>query len=99
MLAGTAATAVATALLVVHWCRAAGGLVGALVGLGIPEGRANVNDRLSRGDYLVFVDGTNRNPRTATSAIVVIQEWGMATIAIPKLNAAIASLPIPVTLI
>ena len=39
---------------------AAGGLAGALVGLGIPEKNAKVyNDRINRGDYLVIVDGTD----------------------------------------
>jgi hypothetical protein len=38
---------------------AAGGIVGALVGLGIPEDRARVySDRFQRGDYLVIIDGT-----------------------------------------
>jgi len=59
MLAGATATALASSF----WrgdCAAAGGLLGALVGLGIPEERARVyNSRLSQGDYLVIVDGTD----------------------------------------
>jgi hypothetical protein len=51
MLAGAAATAIATTL--------AGGLIGSLVGLGIPEHRAQIyHDYVVDGDYLVIVDGT-----------------------------------------
>lgn len=59
MLAGVEATALATALAGGAIGAAAGGLVGGLVGLGIPEERAKVyNDRVTQGDYLVIVDGT-----------------------------------------
>ncbi|WNN87925.1 DUF1269 domain-containing protein [Gloeocapsopsis dulcis] len=38
---------------------AAGGIVGALTGLGIPEEDAKAySDRVSHGDYLVFIEGT-----------------------------------------
>ena len=60
MLAGATATALATTISGGAIGAAAGGLLGALIGLGIPEDRARVyNDRLSRGDYLVMVDGTD----------------------------------------
>lgn len=59
MLAGVEATALATALAGGAIGAAAGGLVGGLVGLGIPEERAKVySDRVTQGDYLVIVDGT-----------------------------------------
>ena len=39
--------------------RLAGGLLGSLVGLGIPEEEARVyNERVQRGNYLVIIDGT-----------------------------------------
>jgi hypothetical protein len=80
MLAGAAATAVATALSGGAIGAAAGGLVGALAGLGIPEERANVyNDRLSSGDYLVFVDGTETEIQRAEAILSHrgIQDWGV----------------------
>jgi hypothetical protein len=60
MLAGVEATALATALAGGAIGAAAGGLVGGLVGLGIPEEQAQVySDRVTQGDYLVIVDGTD----------------------------------------
>ncbi|MCC3428742.1 MAG: histidine kinase, partial [Microcoleus sp. PH2017_04_SCI_O_A] len=59
---------------------AAGGLVGGLVGLGVPEAKAQVyNDRLSRGEYLVFVEGTDAELATAEGIMSVrgIQDWGI----------------------
>jgi hypothetical protein len=80
MLAGATATALATALSGGAIGAAAGGLLGALVGLGIPEERARVyNTRLSQGDYLVFVDGTDDEIRRAGAILSNrgIQEWGI----------------------
>lgn len=80
MLAGATATTLATTLAGGAIGAATGGLVGALVGLGIPEERARVyNERLSRGDYLVFVDGTNDQIRRAEAILSNrgIQEWGI----------------------
>jgi uncharacterized membrane protein len=80
MLAGATATAIATALSGGAIGAAAGSLVGALIGLGIPEERAKVyNERLSRGDYLVFVDGTEDEIRRAEAILSNrgIQEWGI----------------------
>jgi len=60
VLAGEVATALATTLAGGAIGAAAGGLIGALVGLGIPEGKArNYSDRVSRGHYLVMVDGSD----------------------------------------
>ena len=78
MLAGAGATALATAVTGGAIGAAAGGLLGALVGLGIPEERARVyNDRVSRGDYLVMVDGTDNDIRHAESIYSNrgIQDW------------------------
>ena len=80
MLAGATATALATTVSGGAIGAAAGGLFGALVGLGIPEERARVyNDRLSRGDYLVIVDGTDNEIRRAEAILSNrgIQEWGI----------------------
>jgi hypothetical protein len=59
---------------------AAGSLVGGLVGLGVPEAKAKVySDRLSRGEYLVFVEGTDAELATAQGIMSVrgIQDWGI----------------------
>ncbi|MEG4217128.1 histidine kinase [Microcoleus sp. Pol14C6] len=59
---------------------AAGGLVGGLVGLGVPEEKAKVyNDRVSRGEYLVFVEGTDAELATAEGIMSVrgIHDWGI----------------------
>lgn len=59
---------------------ATGGLIGALVGLGIPEERARVyNERVSKGDYLVMVEGTEEEIRRAQTIFDNrgIQEWGV----------------------
>ncbi len=80
MLAGATATALATTFSGGAIGAAAGGLFGALVGLGIPEERARVyNDRLSRGHYLVIVDGTDNEIRRAEAILSNrgIQEWGI----------------------
>lgn len=58
MLAGAAATAIATTLAGTAIGVATGGLLGALIGLGIPEEDAKIyNDRIGRGEYLVIIDG------------------------------------------
>ncbi|MCL1471854.1 DUF1269 domain-containing protein [Argonema antarcticum] len=80
MLAGATATALATALSGGAIGAAAGGLIGGLIGLGIPEDRARVySDRVSRGDYLVMVDGTDDEIRRAETILSRrgIQEWGI----------------------
>ncbi|MBE9015285.1 DUF1269 domain-containing protein [Chroococcidiopsis sp. CCALA 051] len=80
MLAGEVATALATTAAGGAIGAAAGGLLGALIGLGIPEERAKVySDRVSRGHYLVIVDGTD--DEIAHAARILggggIQEWGV----------------------
>ncbi|BDI16739.1 hypothetical protein ANSO36C_25410 [Nostoc cf. commune SO-36] len=60
MLAGAAATTIATTLAGAGIGAVAGSLLGALIGLGIPEERAKVYDeRVRRGHYLVILDGTD----------------------------------------
>lgn len=59
LLAGEVVTTLAAAAAGAGIGAAAGGLLGALTGLGIPEELAQVyNKRISSGDYLVIVDGT-----------------------------------------
>jgi hypothetical protein len=80
MLAGAAATAIATTLSGAAIGAVAGGLIGSLVGLGIPEERAIVyNERVNRGHYLVMVDGTENEIRHAETVLSRrgIQEWGV----------------------
>ncbi len=80
MLAGAGATALATTLTGAGIGAAAGGLLGALIGLGIPEERARVyNDRVSRGDYLVIVDGTEDDIRHSHAIYNNrgVQDWGI----------------------
>lgn len=80
MLAGATATAIATTLAGSAIGAAAGGLIGALIGLGVPEERARVyNDRVSRGHYLIVVDGTDDEIRRADAILSHrgIEEWGV----------------------
>ncbi len=80
VLGGAAATAIATAISGGAIGAAAGGIVGALAGLGIPEERARVyNDRLTRGHYLVIVDGTEDEIRRAEAILNHrgIQDFGI----------------------
>lgn len=80
MVAGATATAIATTLSGTAIGAAAGGLIGALIGLGIPEDRARVySDRVSRGDYLVIVDGNDDDIRRAEAILHHrgIQDWGI----------------------
>lgn len=59
---------------------ATGGLIGALIGLGIPEDKArSYNERVSRGDYLVMVEGSEQDIRSAEAILSRggIQDWGI----------------------
>ncbi len=79
MLAGAAATALATTAAGTAIGAASGGLLGGLVGLGIPEKEAKAyNDRVDRGDYLVIVDGTDDEIRRAEAILNRqngLQDW------------------------
>jgi len=80
MLAGATATALATTAGGAAIGAAAGSLLGALVGLGIPEERAEVyKERVSRGDYLVIVDGSEADIARADTILNRggIEEWGV----------------------
>ena len=60
IVAGQAATTLATTLAGAGIGAAAGGIIGGLVGLGIPEDQAKTyNDRVSGGSYLIIVNGTD----------------------------------------
>lgn len=49
---------------------AGGGLVGALIGWGIPEERAQYyGDRVEQGDYVVLVEGTENEIRSAEAVL------------------------------
>ncbi len=78
MLAGAAATAIATAISGSAIGAAAGSLAGGLVGLNVPEDRANAyGDRVSRGEYLVIVEGSTTDIATAQSVFSKhqIHDW------------------------
>jgi hypothetical protein len=78
MLAGAAATAVATTFAGGAIGAAAGTFVGALVGLGIPEDSAEIyQGYINQGDYLVLVDGTASEVRQAESILKErnVREW------------------------
>ena len=80
MLAGATATAIATTLAGGAIGAVTGGLLGALVGLGIPEERAKVyHDRISRGHYLILVEGTDDEISRAEAILRHrgIEEWGV----------------------
>jgi len=80
MLAGAAATALATTLTGGAIGAAAGSLIGGLVGLGIPKDRAKVySDRVEQGDYLVMVDGSDQEIHQAETVFQRhgIHEWGI----------------------
>lgn len=91
VLAGAEATALATTLAGGAIGAAAGGLLGALVGLGIPEEKARVyNERVSRGEYLVIVDGSDAEIHRAQEILHYhgIEEYGVYDI--PQNNGAVA---------
>ncbi len=80
MLAGAAATTLATALTGGVIGAATGGIVGGLVGLGIPEDRARkYSDRIDQGDYLVMVQGSDDDIRRAQKILSHrgIDDWGI----------------------
>ncbi len=80
MLAGAAATALASTIAGGAIGAVAGSLLGGLIGMGIPEERARVyNDRVSAGEYLVIVDGTDAEISRAEAILSHrgIEEWGI----------------------
>jgi hypothetical protein len=80
MLAGATATAIATTISGGVIGAVSGGIIGALIGLGIPEERARVyNERVTQGEYLVIVDGTDDEIAKAEAIFRQrgIQEFGI----------------------
>jgi hypothetical protein len=78
MLAGATATAIATTLAGGAIGAAAGSLLGALLGLGIPEDEArSYNDRVSRGHYLIMIEGTDEEIHRAQAILNRggIEDW------------------------
>lgn len=78
MLAGAAATAIATTLAGGAIGAATGGLMGGLIGLGIPENRAQAyNDHVVNGQYLLIVDGTSHEILKAGDLLEArgVREW------------------------
>lgn len=60
IVAGEAASTIATTLAGAGIGAAAGGIIGGLVGLGIPEDKAKIySDRVSGGSYLIMVNGSD----------------------------------------
>ena len=57
-----------------------GGIIGAVIGNGVSQEQAEAySDRLSQGDYLVMIDGTDDQIQRAESVFVGqgIQDWGV----------------------
>ncbi len=80
MLAGAAATALATTAVGGMIGATTGSLLGGLIGLGIPEERARIyQDRVTAGQYLVMVDGTDSETSRAKAILqnLGIEEWEM----------------------
>lgn len=78
MMAGAAATAIATTLAGGAIGAATGGLLGGLIGLGIPEDRAKAyNDHVVNGQYLLIVDGTSQEILKAGEILESrgVREW------------------------
>lgn len=78
MLAGATATAIATTLAGGAIGAVAGSLLGGLIGLGIPEEEARgYNERVSRGHYLVVVEGTDEEISRAQAILSNrgIEDW------------------------
>lgn len=95
MLANAAATAIATTVAGGAIGLVSGGLVGGLIGLGIPRERAEAyQERLLRGDYLVIVEGTDKEIRQANSILrnKGVQEWDVYEA--PDLKGASTDFPV-----
>lgn len=75
MLAGATATAIATTLAGGAIGAVAGSLLGGLIGLGIPEEDARgYNERVSRGHYLIVVEGTDEE---ISRAQIILSDRGI----------------------
>jgi hypothetical protein len=95
MLAGAAATAIATTISGGAIGAAAGSLAGGLLGLGIPEDRAHVySDRVTQGDYLVMVEGSITDIALAAS---IFSRWGIQEWHVYDFHRDLAHTATPVT--
>lgn len=84
LLAGTAATALATTLAGTAIGAGSASLIGALAGLGIPDNRAQVySDLIEDGYYLVVVDGTESEIHSVEAIVSRrgIREWQIYNVA------------------
>jgi hypothetical protein len=80
VLAGAAATALATTLAGTAIGAGGASLLGALIGLGIPDNEAKVyGDLLEQGYYLIIVDGTETQVLNAGEILnrQGVREWQM----------------------
>ena len=80
IVAGEAASTIASTLAGAGIGAAAGGIIGGLVGLGIPEDKAKIySDRVSSGSYLVMVNGSDDDIRRAERILNDngIEEYGV----------------------
>jgi hypothetical protein len=78
LLAGAAATTLATTLTGTAIGAGGASLLGALIGLGVPDNEAQVySDLLEQGHYLVVVDGTEHQVRNAGEILTRkgISQW------------------------
>jgi hypothetical protein len=78
LLAGAAATALATTLAGTAIGAGGASLLGALIGLGVPDNEAQIySDLLEQGYYLVVVDGTEHQVRNAGEILTRkgISQW------------------------
>jgi hypothetical protein len=84
LLAGAAATALATTLAGTAIGAGGASLLGALIGLGVPDNDAQIySDRLEQGYYLIVVDGTEAQVRHAGEILARkgIGEWQVYDVA------------------
>ena len=80
IVAGEAASTIASTLAGAGIGAAAGGIIGGLVGLGIPEDKAKIySDRVSSGSYLIMVNGTDNDISRAERILQDngIEEYGV----------------------
>ncbi|MBD1913909.1 MULTISPECIES: general stress protein [unclassified Leptolyngbya] len=93
MLAGATATTIATTLAGTAIGAVTGSLLGALVGLGIPEEEAkDYHDRIVRGEYLIMVEGTDRE---IAQAEYILHRRGIAAYRIYDMPASAAASTTP----
>lgn len=91
MMAGATATTLATTLAGTAIGAVTGSLLGALIGLGMPEEDArDYHDRILRGEYLIIVEGTDRE---IAQAEYILHRRGIAAYRIYDMPNGIESAP------